>query len=74
MMTFGTMDLCHFMKVLVGGLALRILVISKPTREGIHSSIFPFFCDIKFKKINLVDDITYEKKNIANKFYVKLSF
>ena len=49
MMTFGTMDLCHFMKVLVGGLAPRILVIFKPTREGIHSSIFPSFCKIKFE-------------------------
>ena len=74
MITFGTLDLCSFVKVLVGGLALRIVVASKPTREGIHSSIFPFFCDIKFKKINLVDDITYEKKNIASEFYVKRSF
>ena len=74
MMTFGTMDLCPFVKVLVGGLALRILVTSKPRREGINFSIFPFFCKIKFEKINLVDDITYEKKDIANKFYVKHSF
>ena len=33
-----------------------------------------FFCEIKFEKITLVDDITYEKKNIPNKFYVKCSF
>ena len=49
MMTFGTMDLCPFVKVLVAGLALRILVASKPTREGIHSLRFPCFCNIKFK-------------------------
>ena len=74
MMTFGTMDLYSFVKVLVGGLALGIMVGSKPTREGIHSLVFPFFCEIKFKKITLVDDITYEKKNIGHKFYVKRSF
>ena len=53
MMTFGTMDLCPFVKVLVAGLALRILVVSKPTREGIHSLIFPCFCKIKFEKISV---------------------
>ena len=53
MMNFGTMDLYPFVNVLVGGLALRILVASKPTREGIHSLIFPCFCNIKFEKISV---------------------
>ena len=49
-MTFGTMHLCPFVKVLVGGLDMRILVASKPTREGIHSLRFPFLYDIKIQK------------------------
>ena len=49
MMNFGTMDLCPFVNVLVGGLALGIPVASKPTRERIHSLIFPCFCEIKIE-------------------------
>eukprot|EP00252_Welwitschia_mirabilis_P021802 TRINITY_DN5705_c0_g1_i1.p1 TRINITY_DN5705_c0_g1~~TRINITY_DN5705_c0_g1_i1.p1 ORF type:complete len:447 (+),score=44.96 TRINITY_DN5705_c0_g1_i1:267-1607(+) len=42
------MDPCPFVKVLVGGLALRIPVAAKPTRAGIHSSTSPCFCEISF--------------------------
>ncbi|KAH9288160.1 hypothetical protein KI387_032277 [Taxus chinensis] len=41
------MDPCSFVKVLVGGLALRIPVSSKPTRAGIHPSASPCFCEIR---------------------------
>ena len=71
-MTFGTMDLCLFVKVLVGGLALRILVTSKPIREGIHSLIFPFFCEIKFEIINLVDDYIHLNGKQHNSFIMTI--
>eukprot|EP01018_Ginkgo_biloba_P031319 Gb_39789 [translate_table: standard] len=41
------MDPCSFVKVLVGGLALRIPVASRPTRTGVHPTTSPCFCEIK---------------------------
>lgn len=46
-----TMDPCSFVKVLVGGLALRIPVSSKPTRTGVHPTTSPCFCEIRLPNL-----------------------
>ncbi|OVA20962.1 Protein of unknown function DUF1005 [Macleaya cordata] len=43
------MDPCPFVRVLIGNLALRIPVASKPARSGVHPSSSPCFCKIKLK-------------------------
>ncbi|KAF3782777.1 hypothetical protein EJ110_NYTH18158 [Nymphaea thermarum] len=43
------MDPCPFVRVLVGNLALRIPVASKPARTGVHPSSSPCFCEIRLK-------------------------
>jgi hypothetical protein len=45
------MDPCSFVKVLVGGLALRIPVSSKPTRTGVHPTTSPCFCEIRLPNL-----------------------
>ncbi|KAF9622956.1 hypothetical protein IFM89_035671 [Coptis chinensis] len=43
------MDPCPFVRILVGNLALKIPVASKPARSGVHPSSSPCFCKIKLK-------------------------
>ncbi|XP_077223828.1 uncharacterized protein LOC143857294 [Tasmannia lanceolata] len=43
------MDPCPFVRLLVGNLALKIPVASKPTLSGIHPSTSPCFCKIRLK-------------------------
>ena len=45
------MEPCSFVKVLVGGLALRIPVSSKPTRTGVHPTTSPCFCEIRLPNL-----------------------
>lgn len=47
------MDPCSFVKVLVGGLALRIPVASKPTKTGVHPTASPCFCEFKLHNFPL---------------------
>lgn len=76
------MDPCPFVKVLVGGLALRIPVASKPTRAGIHSSRFPCFCEIKFDKFPVqiaavplisIDAVAPDVQNLVASFHLEHS-
>uniref|UniRef100_A0A1D1XSK7 Aliphatic amidase n=1 Tax=Anthurium amnicola TaxID=1678845 RepID=A0A1D1XSK7_9ARAE len=41
------MDPCPFVRVLVGNLALKIPVASKPARSGVHPSSSPCYCKIR---------------------------
>ncbi|XP_052192090.1 uncharacterized protein LOC127801214 [Diospyros lotus] len=41
------MDPCPFMRIIVGGLALKFPVASKPTFSGVHPASSPCFCKIK---------------------------
>ncbi|CAA6657642.1 unnamed protein product [Spirodela intermedia] len=41
------MDPCPFVRVLVGNLALKIPVASKPARSGVHPSSSPCYCRIR---------------------------
>nr|DAD41607.1 TPA_asm: hypothetical protein HUJ06_015930 [Nelumbo nucifera] len=43
------MDPCPFVRLLVGNLALKIPVASKPSRCGVHPVSSPCFCKIKLK-------------------------
>ncbi|KAF8404801.1 hypothetical protein HHK36_009690 [Tetracentron sinense] len=43
------MDPCPFVRLLVGNLALKIPVASKPARSGVHPSSSPCYCKIKLK-------------------------
>ncbi|XP_077233973.1 formin-like protein (DUF1005) [Tasmannia lanceolata] len=43
------MDPCPFVRLLVGNLALKIPVASKPARSGVHPSTSPCFCKIRLK-------------------------
>lgn len=42
------MDPCPFVRILVGNLALKFPVASKPTFSGVHPSSSPCYCKIKF--------------------------
>eukprot|EP01018_Ginkgo_biloba_P016636 Gb_04840 [translate_table: standard] len=71
-----------FVKVSVGGLALRIPAASKPARSGVHAASFPCFCEIKLSDFPLqtapVPLITPTSaspdfdshKNLAASFYI----
>ncbi|KAH9301043.1 hypothetical protein KI387_012626 [Taxus chinensis] len=74
------MDPCPFVKVLVGGLALRIPVASKPTRAGVHPSGIPCFCEIKLDKLCVqkavvplvsVDSLDPDKQIVAASFHLE---
>ncbi|XP_078430479.1 formin-like protein (DUF1005) [Wolffia australiana] len=41
------MDPCHFVRIIVGNLALKIPVASKPARSGVHPSSSPCYCKIR---------------------------
>ncbi|KAI7990838.1 hypothetical protein LOK49_LG12G02538 [Camellia lanceoleosa] len=43
------MDPCPFMRIVIGGLAVKLPVASKPTFSGVHPSSSPCFCKIKLK-------------------------
>ncbi|KAL4180057.1 hypothetical protein AMTRI_Chr13g123290 [Amborella trichopoda] len=43
------MDPCPFVRILVGNLALKIPVASKPSRSGVHPTTSPCFCEIKMR-------------------------
>ncbi|XP_043710028.1 uncharacterized protein LOC122658930 [Telopea speciosissima] len=43
------MDPCPFVRLLVGNLALKIPVASKPARSGVHPASSPCFCKIRLK-------------------------
>ncbi|KAL7236334.1 hypothetical protein ACSBR1_019584 [Camellia fascicularis] len=45
------MDPCPFMRIVIGGLAVKLPVASKPTFSGVHPSSSPCFCKIKLKNI-----------------------
>ncbi|KAI3930094.1 hypothetical protein MKX01_020764 [Papaver californicum] len=51
------MDPCPFVRILVGNLALKIPVASKPARSGVHPSSSPCFCKIKLKSFPLQTSI-----------------
>ncbi|PSS02745.1 Cyclin-dependent kinase 5 activator 2 like [Actinidia chinensis var. chinensis] len=43
------MDPCPFVRIVIGGLAMKLPVSSKPAFSGIHPSSSPCFCKIKLK-------------------------
>ncbi|XAR52956.1 hypothetical protein NMG60_11021301 [Bertholletia excelsa] len=43
------MDPCPFVRIVIGGLAVKLPVASKPAFSGIHPSSSPCFCRIKLK-------------------------
>lgn len=45
------MDPCPFVRILVGNLALKIPVASRPARAGVHPSSSPCFCKIRLNKL-----------------------
>lgn len=47
------MDPCPFVRLLVGNLALKVPVASKPARSVVHPSSSPCFCKIKLKNFPL---------------------
>ncbi|KAM1364918.1 hypothetical protein ACFX13_044009 [Malus domestica] len=47
------MDPCPFMRVIVGNLALKIPVVSKPARSIVYPSSSPCLCKIKLNILNL---------------------
>lgn len=47
------MDPCPFVRLLIGNLALKIPVASKPARSVVHPSSSPCFCKIKLKNFPL---------------------
>lgn len=47
------MDPCPFVRILIGNLALKIPVASKPARSGVHPSCSPCYCKIKLKNFPL---------------------
>ncbi|XP_057972913.1 uncharacterized protein LOC131161282 [Malania oleifera] len=47
------MDPCPFVRLIVGNLALKIPVASKPARSVVHPSSSPCFCKIKLKNFLL---------------------
>ncbi|XP_042509580.1 uncharacterized protein LOC122085183 [Macadamia integrifolia] len=51
------MDPCPFVRLLVGNLALKIPVASKPARSGVHPASSPCFCKIKLKNFPLQTSI-----------------
>ncbi|KAF5178680.1 formin-like protein [Thalictrum thalictroides] len=51
------MDPCPFVRILIGNLALKIPVASKPARSGVHPSSSPCFCKIRLKYFPLQTSI-----------------
>ncbi|KAJ4964875.1 hypothetical protein NE237_016724 [Protea cynaroides] len=51
------MDPCPFVRILVGNLALKIPVASKPARSGVHPATSPCFCKIRLKNFPLQTSI-----------------
>lgn len=47
------MDPCPFIRILIGDLALKFPVASKPSFSGVHPSTSPCFCKIKLKSFPL---------------------
>lgn len=43
------MDPCSFIRILIGDLALKFPVASKPSFSGVHNSTSPCFCKIKLR-------------------------
>ncbi|XP_057863728.2 uncharacterized protein LOC131071792 [Cryptomeria japonica] len=74
------MDPCPFVKVLVGGLALRVPVVSKPTRAGVHPWGIPCFCEMKLDKFSVqktvvplvsADSPSPDVHNVAASFHLE---
>lgn len=52
------MDPCSFVRVLVGNLALKLPVASKPDRSGVHPSSTPCYCKIT------LDNLPYQTASV----------